>query len=97
MDLISEDMRETVFAERQSILTDLSKPLQCSCFQTSIWDETLYKAWSQIVYQLVPNVKGLERTLTNFAEIIDADEILLFEKATFLVNILIRPKTKEIV
>ncbi len=44
------------------------------------------QAWSQIVYQLVPNVKGLEKTLTNFADIIDADEILLFEKATFLVK-----------
>jgi Ras-related GTP-binding protein A/B len=85
MDLIPEDMRDTVFTERQNILTNLSKPLQCLCFRTSIWDETLYKAWSQIVYQLVPNVKGLEKTLTNFADIIDADEILLFEKATFLV------------
>lgn len=46
----------------------------------------LFQAWSQIVYQLVPNVKGLEKTLENFADIIDADEILLFEKATFLVN-----------
>ena len=46
----------------------------------------LIKAWSQIVYQLVPNVKVLEKTLENFAEIIDADEILLFERATFLVQ-----------
>ena len=53
----------------------------------------LIKAWSQIVYQLVPNVKGLEKTLKTFADIIDADEILLFEKATFLVNwILIEEK-----
>jgi hypothetical protein len=41
---------------------------------------------------LVPNVKGLEKTLTNFAEIIDADEILLFEKATFLVKIYLNNK-----
>ena len=88
MDLIPEELRTTVFNERESILKDISKPLQCSCFRTSIWDETLYKAWSQIVYQLVPNVKGLEKTLENFAEIIDADEILLFEKATFLVRTL---------
>lgn len=44
------------------------------------------QAWSQIVYQLVPNIKILEKTLTSFAGIIDADEILLFEKATFLVR-----------
>ncbi|CAF5202424.1 unnamed protein product, partial [Rotaria magnacalcarata] len=74
-----------LFNERQNMLMEISRPLQCVCFRTSIWDETLYKAWSQIVYQLVPNVKGLEKTLSNFADIIDADEILLFEKATFLV------------
>jgi len=35
-----------VFTERQNILINLSKPLQCSCFRTSIWDETLYKVIS---------------------------------------------------
>lgn len=32
--------------ERQNILINVSKPLQCSCFRTSIWDETLYKVES---------------------------------------------------
>ena len=49
-----------------------------------IWDETLYKAWSSIVYMLIPNVKEMECALNEFAEILDADEVLLFEKATFL-------------
>lgn len=43
------------------------------------------KAWSSIVYQLIPNVQQLEMNLRNFAEIIEADEVLLFERATFLV------------
>lgn len=43
------------------------------------------QAWSSIVYMLIPNVKELECSLTNFADIIDADEVLLFERATFLV------------
>jgi hypothetical protein len=55
------------------------------CFGTSIWDETLYRAWSQIVYSLIPNVQQLETQLGEFAEICGADEIVLFEKATFLV------------
>ena len=43
------------------------------------------QAWSSIVYMLIPNVKELECSLQNFADIIDADEVLLFERATFLV------------
>lgn len=44
------------------------------------------QAWSSIVYQLIPNVKQLEANLAQFGEIIDADEVLLFERATFLVS-----------
>jgi hypothetical protein len=37
------------------------------------------------VYSLIPNVQQLETQLGEFAEICGADEIVLFEKATFLV------------
>lgn len=85
MDLVQEDQREHIYREREDDLKRLSKPLECTCFMTSIWDETLYKAWSSIVYQLIPNVQALEINLAHFAKIIDADEVLLFERATFLV------------
>jgi len=85
MDLIQEDHRDLIFNNRREELKKLSKPLDCTCYKTSIWDETLYKAWSSIVYMLIPNVKEIETSLRDFAEIQDADEVLLFEKATFLV------------
>jgi len=85
MDLVHEDHRDQIFKEREEDLKKWSKPLECTCFRTSIWDETLYKAWSSIVYKLIPNVHRLESSLEQFASIIDADEVLLFEKATFLV------------
>ncbi|XP_025942075.1 ras-related GTP-binding protein A isoform X3 [Apteryx rowi] len=84
MDLVQEDQRDLIFKEREEDLRRLSRPLECACFRTSIWDETLYKAWSSIVYQLIPNVQQLEMNLRNFAQIIEADEVLLFERATFL-------------
>uniref|UniRef100_A0A2C9K638 Ras-related GTP-binding protein n=1 Tax=Biomphalaria glabrata TaxID=6526 RepID=A0A2C9K638_BIOGL len=43
MDLVQDDQREIIFNERQEDLKRLSKPLDCTCFATSIWDETLYK------------------------------------------------------
>lgn len=85
MDLVQEDQRESIFRTRQEDLKKLSLPLECTAFRTSIWDETLYRAWSSIVYQLIPNVKSLENSLHQFATILDADEVLLFERATFLV------------
>jgi hypothetical protein len=80
MDLVTEDQREIIFKEREADLKRLSMPLECTCFRTSIWDETLYRAWSSIVYMLIPNVKELENSLQQFANIVDADEVLLFER-----------------
>jgi len=85
MDLVQEEQKEKIFTKREEELKELSKPLDCTCFGTSIWDETLYKAWSSIVYNLIPNVGQLESNLRKFTDALDADEVLLFERATFLV------------
>ena len=45
----------------------------------------MYKAWSEIVHSLIPNVKLLKAQLTDFSAICAADEVVLFERATFLV------------
>lgn len=73
----SEFATTSLQAERQNAV--------CQCFKSSIWDETLYKAWSAIVYHLVPNVSTMEEKLKKFGAILDADEVILFERATFLV------------
>ena len=55
------------------------------CFKTSIWDETLYKAWSTIVSILLPNIDKLKLSLQKICETVHANEVVLFEKSTFLV------------
>ncbi len=39
---------------------------------------------STIVYSLVPNVGTLESRLKSFCDVCEADEVVLFERATFL-------------
>ncbi|KAJ3333614.1 hypothetical protein HDU76_006104 [Blyttiomyces sp. JEL0837] len=85
MDLVSQNMREEIFRKREDDLKVRSLPMNVTCFQTSIWDESLYKAWSSIVYSLIPNVKYLETHLENFCHLCDATEVVLFERTTFLV------------
>jgi len=86
-----------VFQDKEKDIKQLSDNITCrqqtstvtiQCFRSSIWDETLYKAWSAIVYQLIPNVNKLknfhffvlqitsmEQKLKKFTEIVDADEV----------------------
>jgi len=85
MDLLPADQREAVFNSREEQIKQLAGSAQVTCYGTSIWDESLYKAWSAIVYSQIPNIEILEKQLRNFVKICDADQIVLFERATFLV------------
>ncbi|KAF6829498.1 GTP-binding protein Gtr1 [Colletotrichum plurivorum] len=53
-------------------------------FATSIWDQSLYKAWASIIHDLVPNLATIERNLANLGAAIEAEELLLFERTSFL-------------
>jgi len=84
MDLIPQDMRLRIFDERKQMIMRHTGNLQVKCFMTSIWDETLYKAWSTVVYSLIPNVNDLQKNLKTFGALIQACEVVLFEHSTFL-------------
>lgn len=85
MDLITESMRDKVFEQKEQEILELSEGFDVKCFRTSIWDETLYKAWSEIVNILLNNVEDLKLQLEEFSNACGADEVVLFEKYTFLV------------
>ena len=84
-DLVAPQDRASVFSKTSDNLKLIASGMHVETFLTSIWDETLYKAWSRIVHSLMPNMDVLEKELGFIAETIDADEIVLFEKSTFLV------------
>lgn len=87
MDLVSLEERVAMFENRQALIRETCQGLAVTvrCFPSSIWDETLYRAWSQIVYSLVPNTALLGEHLNELCNICGADEIVLFESTTFLV------------
>jgi Ras-related GTP-binding protein A/B len=85
MDLIPENKRDKVYQQRASDVAQAAIPLKARCFPTSIWDETLYKAWSDMVYALIPNIQKIQERLRSFCDILQASEVVLFERATFLV------------
>ncbi|KAI2505902.1 Gtr1/RagA G protein conserved region [Fragilaria crotonensis] len=88
MDLVAEEDRAAILEDRKSLIEETCVACRVESFQiygTSIWDETLYRAWSEIVTNLIPNIGILETHLGNFCRVCDADEVVLFERATFLV------------
>ncbi|KAJ7578457.1 Gtr1/RagA G protein conserved region-domain-containing protein [Mycena floridula] len=83
MDLV-RDNRPAVFDRKRKELEKASN-VPVTVFGTSIYDESLYKAWSSIVHTLIPNAAVLSKHLSTFAEACSATEVILFERTTFLV------------
>ncbi|KAL4456637.1 hypothetical protein ABPG74_000744 [Tetrahymena malaccensis] len=88
IDLINPINQQEVFEKKknqiQNYFVDNRVSIQ-GFFASSIWNETLYKAWSVIVQSLVPDLQQINNELKQFCHFNEIDEIVLFEKSTFLV------------
>lgn len=95
MDLVVPSARESVYDDRvrlvrqktgefvSSVGGDAAR-VELTPFATSIWDQSLYKAWASIIHDLVPNLSVIEHNLANLGAAIEAEELLLFERTSFL-------------
>ena len=84
MDLIQNEHRQRLYEERSNLILARSEGLKIETYASSIWDQSLYKAWAGIVHKMIPNLFIIERFLKSFASKIGAEEIVLFERSTFL-------------
>ncbi|KAK8833212.1 hypothetical protein WA577_002826 [Blastocystis sp. JDR] len=85
MDKISSDQKKSKLDFYTEKAKSLSNGKSIRVFGTSIWDETLYLAWSNVIQSLVPDSQRLQKHLNSLAEFTECDEIVLFEHSTFLV------------
>ncbi|PAV23817.1 ras-related gtp binding a [Pyrrhoderma noxium] len=94
LDLV-RNSRKSVLEKKTKEIQDAIGDVAITVFGTSIYDESLYKAWSRIVHTLIPNAAILSKHLTTFAEACNATEVILFERTTFLVIATSEQKSTE--
>ncbi|GFZ48207.1 GTP-binding protein GTR1, partial [Saitozyma sp. JCM 24511] len=91
MDLADkEDPKRTKYEARKADIVGVDERVgkgkgELRCFPTSIWDESLYKAWSSVVHTLIPNIGLITSHLTFLRDLCLAVEAVVFETDTFLV------------
>lgn len=96
MDLVDRGRRREVYGGRVRELRRKSREVaqaggkggegfRVHCFATSIWDESLYRAWSTIVQTQIPALTVLGNHLQQLATTCSAAEVVVFERTTFLV------------
>lgn len=84
LDLIPEDQRDRLLEYKRQHIQKISVPFKIVAFGTSIYHDSLYRAWSTIVYTLIPNSAIIKEHLQHFADSCEVEEVVLFEKATLL-------------
>eukprot|EP00923_Selenidium_pygospionis_P015802 GHVN01027569.1.p1 GENE.GHVN01027569.1~~GHVN01027569.1.p1 ORF type:complete len:323 (+),score=48.85 GHVN01027569.1:86-1054(+) len=84
-DIVEDVEKDAMKTFYQNELKPHTEDLATECFTTSIWNETLFAAWSTITQCLIHNIGALTKNLSHFCEVLNADEVILFERSTFLV------------
>lgn len=97
MDLVQSEYKERVLHDKTTAIFARSGRFQRTIrtYGTSIWDQTLYKAWGMIVHSLIPNLEVIERVLESLAKTTNAEEIILFEERTFLTVTSVKSKVGD--
>ena len=86
MDLVKAVYRATVIDSKSDAIRSRSGRFakNIGIYATSIWDESLYRAWGSIVNSLIPNLDVVEVGLRDLQAVTEAEEVVLFEQNTFL-------------
>ena len=95
MDKIDEDKRDAIFLNRKKQFESKAGEFKINCYQTSIWENTIYKAWSDILGSIIPKKDKIKELLEKYYKVCQADEVILFEKNFFCIfHLLIIKKLK---
>ena len=97
MDLVQTEHRDRVLEAKTDAIRARSESFQRTVrtYGTSIWDQTLYKAWGNIVHSLIPNLDIIEGYLEHLTDMTEAEEVVLFERTTFLTVTSVTSKVGE--
>ncbi|KAF2858569.1 hypothetical protein K470DRAFT_283172 [Piedraia hortae CBS 480.64] len=89
MDLVPFERRRREFEQRALVVRTVCanegfSNNQVECWASSIWDQTLYRAWARVIHDLVPQVAQLKSRLRKLSYVIEAREMVIYERVTCL-------------
>ena len=84
MDKIDEEKRNIIISNKLEKFKSKAGNFEINIYQTSIWEITLYKAFSNILSSIVKNNEKIRQILEDYAKACNADEVILFDRKTLL-------------
>ncbi|RKP35116.1 ras-related GTP binding B, isoform CRA_a, partial [Dimargaris cristalligena] len=84
MDLVGTDVQDKVIHDKTVELRKRTGKMPVEIYGTSIFEPSLYRAWSKIMNSIMPNIDLIRQHLQQFCAVADVAEVVLFEKSSFL-------------
>lgn len=94
MDTIDNKLRDSVFEQKKNLFKKI-KNFELNFFQTSIWENDLYKIFCKIFSENLKNSEKIQKFLGDYASTINAKEVFLFNKKSSLFISSYSAKEKE--
>lgn len=83
MDKIDEN--NPFISKRKEDLESKKGDFKINYYQTSIWEISLYKAFSDILSSIIKDVQDVKKILEEYSKACEADEVAIFDKNSLLV------------
>ena len=80
MDKVDDKKRNDKFLNRMKQFNSKAGNFKIECFPTSIWEASIYKTWSIILGNIIPNKDKIKSLLEKYCQACLADEVILFER-----------------
>jgi Ras-related GTP-binding protein A/B len=83
MDKIDEN--NILFSKRKEDFESKKGNFKINYYQTSIWEISLIKAFSDILSSIIKDIDNIKKILKKYLEACEADEVVIFDKKSLLV------------
>lgn len=84
MDKIDEDNRNMLVMSKKEKFESKKGKFEINVYETSIWENSLYKVFSNILSSIIKYNEKIKKILEEYANACEADEIVLFDRKTLL-------------
>ena len=95
MDKIDEDKRQIIFSKKKEKLEAKAGNFKINFYQTSIWEISLYKTFSNILSNIINNINEIKKLLEDYNEACKVDEIILFDKNSLIPILFLNTKKNK--
>lgn len=79
------DQNNPIFSKKKEAFESKAGNFKINFYRTSIWEISLYKAFSDILSSIIKDIDNITKILEDYSKACEADEVSIFDKNSLIV------------